>query len=197
MSEEHDGPTVNGRPLLTREEVRQWSRDVHAPLTAAGAKRIAAELNRAALEALIFLTRKQWPATKRLAEVSADLTRLRANMSAMVADTRLIQRHADTSVTDKLLDGIDRHAPLIRAKSKGRPIEPSATLTHNIGDLFRSIRAEEGEERKTTDTAANGFAERAAQWVLDDPLVVRAGKVVVSKASSIGRQNRRMRTKSR
>ena len=186
-----DGPTVNGRPLLTVAEVLGWAKEVHAHLSRDGAARIASELNHASWLALTLLTRNEWPATKRLAEISADLTRLRANLSELVADTRRIQPDADTSVTDQLLHLIDQHANLILEKRQGRPPDPRTNLPRNIGHLFRSIREEEKPNRRTTNAAANAFAETAARWVLDDPLVIQAGKAASPKASSIGRQNRR------
>jgi hypothetical protein len=187
-----DGPTINGRPILTIAEVQQWARDAHAPITPSSANLLTQELNAAAFEAAAILTRNAGPTAKWLAEVSADLTRLRENLSKGVADTRRIDPTADTSLTDQLLDLIDKHSGLIIAKrGVGKPRDARTRLRENIGNLFHKVRKDEQLSQPTAKSKVACFAEQAANWVLDDPLVQRLATGRAASAASIQRQGRR------
>lgn len=164
---------INGREPATVELIQSWAAKAHAPqLSDADAAAIARDVNHA-----LFLesewrdeyraSREANPSNIRLRRIADALQTLKADLPGLIAESRRGNRSGDHSLTEALLDLVDRHSAIIDycpPRGRGRVVSLEKNLSTN---LARKVRSALGEA--ATSKAVNAFAAIALSWLTERP----------------------------
>ncbi len=172
MEKDDGGPLVNGRPALTIRAVQSWCRSAHMHgVSDTAAAEVACQLNHAAL------LRTQWspefaelrkanPSTKRIRRVADALATLRDDLPGLIDDSRAAKPDADMTLTEALLDLVQKHQPILdkHPLARGRPRDLAGNVAANIGKLVSKLC----DSRHITTKAHDAFVASAMAWLLQN-----------------------------
>lgn len=170
METDDGGPLINGRPVLTVQDVQNWCHSAHMPvLSDTAAAEVACQLNHAAL------LRTQWapefaelrktnPSTKRMCRIADALATLRNDLPGVLDDSRAIKPDDDVSLTEALLDLVQKHQPIIDKfpHARGRPRDRAGNIAANIGKLVLKLC----DPSRPSAKAHDAFVACAMAWLL-------------------------------
>jgi hypothetical protein len=163
------GPLVNGRPVLTSQEVQDWCRSVHVPgLSDSGAIEIARLLNQAAFLRVLWApefaeTRKANPSTLRMRRIADALAILLEELPWALNDSRAVKPDTDLTQSEALLDLVRKHQPIIDKyrHGPGRPRDLTANLAAKIGRLVSEL----SDRGRVRTKALDAFVAIAMDWL--------------------------------
>ncbi len=171
---DHWGPLINGRPILEIQDVQRWCRSAHIPcMNDTAAAKVAGKLNLAAA------LRTQWApefadfrkanlSTQRMGRIANALATLLNDLPGVLKDSRAVKPDADVSVTEALLDLVQKHKPIIDKyrHRRGRPRDLAGNVAANIGTLVTELC---DDPNRITEKARDAFVTDAMAWLLLDP----------------------------
>jgi hypothetical protein len=166
-----EGLLINGRPALTIRDVQNWCCAASMLiLSDIAAAELARELNHAAFLPSEWSpefadSRKTNPSMNRIRRIASALATLRDDLPGLLNDSGAIS--ADVSLTEALLDLVQKHGPVIDKyrPAQGRPEDLTVKVTANIGKLLRKVCDSPGVAAKAHDA----FVACAMAWLLPNP----------------------------
>ena len=172
-STDENGPLIDGRPALTVQEVQSWCHSAYMPnLDDIAAAEVARQLNHAALLRSEWAPefaelRKANPSMQRLHRVAGALATLRSDLPGMLDGSHAIDPNADMTLTEALLDLVQKHQLVIDEyrHTRGRPYDPVVTIAANIGRLLSKLC----DPGCGTAKAHDAFVAKAMAWLSQNP----------------------------
>jgi hypothetical protein len=166
-TKEYDGPTINGKPILSIEQVQQWFKEAHCDASFDDAKFIAQALNHCALFAELWkntpalkASRRNNPSYLRMTRISEALRTLQTDLPVLIDDTLKVfpdRQASGLKPVVALLDSVNLLVPgFEKYKRHGRGPEPerwhniARNLRPRILDVFKSSGRHAGIGKPTS-----------------------------------------------
>jgi hypothetical protein len=181
-SVEYDGPTINGRPILSIENVQQWFKEAYGVVPPQGeAAPIAQSLNHCAFLASewkgtfeLKKMRRNNPSRLRGQRIHEALTILQDDLLGVIDDTLKVFPDARTNqlvAVIALLDSVNALAPGFQAFARGPCREPELwhRIARNLGPMIITAIKSAGVKRAGFGKSSNRAVKimRAALDYLD------------------------------
>jgi len=168
---EYDGPTINGKPILSIEQVQQWFAKAHCDASFDDAKLIAQSLNHCALLSALWrntpalkASRRNNPSLLRMIRIGEALRTLQTDLPVLIDDTLKVfpdRQASGIMPATALLNSVNLLAPgFQKYRPYGRGPEPERwhNIARNLGprilDVFKSSGRRSGFGKSTSPAVA-------------------------------------------